>query len=178
MQRRGGRKVASILAIFSQKRLVLGKSWARGVGSVFKSSSHQVKSIQVCFGYYQVLRGYSGIQLPFQFTISHTLKMSIEPLLEKVKSNEASSVRLNSTPSVMPYTIVSLVLKTKQKHQDHNIITSSHLSFLNELKTGVERLCTHKVICAQAKGWTLVYFKRRYIKMTFPWFYRNSCSSR
>ena len=43
--------------------------------------------------------------------------MSIEPLLEKVKSNEASSVRLNSTPSVTPYTIVSLVLKAnKNKH--------------------------------------------------------------
>ena len=61
--------------------------------------------------------GYSGIQLPFQFTISRTLKMSIEPLLEKVKSNEASSVRLNSTPSVTPYTTVSLVLKAnKNKH--------------------------------------------------------------
>ena len=43
--------------------------------------------------------------------------MSIEPLLEKVKSNEASSVRENSTPSVTPYTIVSLVLKAnKNKH--------------------------------------------------------------
>ena len=43
--------------------------------------------------------------------------MSIEPLLEKVKSNEASSVRPNSTPSVTPYTIVSLVLKSnKNKH--------------------------------------------------------------
>ena len=43
--------------------------------------------------------------------------MSIEPLLEKVKSNEASSVRLNSTPSVTPYTTVSLVLKAnKNKH--------------------------------------------------------------
>ena len=85
--------------------------------------------------------------------------MSFEPLLEKVKSNEASSVRPNSTPSVMPYTIVSLVLKANKNKNCHIY------PCLKNLKPA-SKGCLFAFFCAQAKGRFLVYFKKRHIKVT------------